>query len=83
MKKLSLIMTTFQISKLNLHFITSNMDFQKTKDHCELCKKTLCDKRFPVVVGKCHHAFHEECIQKIGQASCPIDNTAWSVDYKE
>ena len=86
-------MTTFAISGLNICYISKNNDMENTKCTCELCKKTLLHGK--IVVGKCHHAFHDECMKKLGSfnnssthqqialqyISCPIDNTAWTTEY--
>jgi hypothetical protein len=75
--------THYKIIGLNFHFVSQNKDFKTTNGICELCKKSLRDSSQRFVVGKCHHAFHAKCMEKIGYVSCPIDNTVWHDDYKE
>lgn len=46
-------------------------------------KKNIQDYLHNIVVGKCGHAFHLACMNKIGKISCPIDNTVWTDKYIE
>lgn len=66
----------YNVSKLNYKIITSPKYFNATNNICEICKQSLYDKKV-VIVGVCHHCFHEECIQKLDKKSCPIDGTVW------
>lgn len=34
-----------------------------------------------VIIGRCHHAFHQQCFPH-GSVSCPIDDTVWQTAYK-
>ena len=74
--------SSYKIVSMNLRYITQNKDFDLTNGLCLLCKKTLAGQ--PVIVGKCHHAFHKQCVSAMPNKlflSCPIDTTAWSVAY--
>ena len=71
----------YNIVKLNFNFVSQNKDFKTTNGICELCKKSLVDINCQCIVGKCHHAFHKTCMDKLGYVSCPIDNTCWQNDY--
>lgn len=73
--------SSYKIVGLNFYFVSQNKDFKNTNGICELCKKPLYGHN--IIVGKCHHAFHEVCMNKIGHISCPIDNISWNTDYIE
>lgn len=81
-----------KIDKLELHYIETNPDFQKTNNICELCKTSLYHgKQRLITVGKCRHAFHQSCIDEIEKTtvggiqqkfvSCPLDNVVWDKLY--
>lgn len=71
--------SSYKVTNMTLKFVSQNKDFRNTNGICELCKKTLLNDK--VVVGKCHHAFHEKCLSVNKSLSCPIDNTYWNIDY--
>ncbi len=74
----------YKIAKVNISINLVNNDYKTTNNICELCKTPLYGKG--CIVGKCHHAFHKECVRGLHGAnntliSCPIDNSAWHLAY--
>jgi predicted amidophosphoribosyltransferase len=73
-------MASFKIVKLNFHYVSHNESIDKTDGICKICNKSFTTSE-KICVGKCKHAFHDECLNKINRVSCPIDNIMWIDDY--
>lgn len=82
-----------KITNMNL---VATWEFNADSRQCTICKKLLIAPSpveltskakqvvvdGKIVVGKCKHMFHKECMDsylKSGSVSCPTDGTPWQV----
>ena len=66
-----------KIKILNINWV---LDWSYIIDNCEICRLPLNnDTTKNVIIGKCKHMFHKECITTHlkNSKSCPIDMTLW------
>lgn len=75
--------TPYKIVSMNFHFTTFNKDFQNTNGICTICMKQLANvsPKDYIIVGSCHHAFHNSCYTNIKDKCCPIDKTDIEQDH--
>lgn len=81
--------------KPDIEIISYDNDITKYTKECIICKRTLMEPSYEmlsdnknilndneIVIGKCGHIFHGDCLCKWLETSecCPIDKVKWSLN---
>lgn len=70
-----------EICKKSLYMSSSDIADTIDKTKCRMHTKVSETPNNCVIIGRCHHAFHQQCFPH-GSVSCPIDDTVWQTAYK-